>query len=244
MSRAVDDSGNLEDAGTRVSRVARLLPLLGLGPARDPRGRSTPGTAGAVEVGMQVHAPTRPAPSPASASTSRASNTGTPRREPLDRLRAAARPGDLQRGDGLRVAAGHASRPRCRGRPNTTYVVVLLRPGRPLPLRTTGTCTRTRPRRPDGNNSLDSPPLHVLRNAPGSGQRALQLQRDHHIPDEHLPGARTTGSMSSSGRGEGPEPHDRPHTTGPKTGPMTGPAVRRCGRRPRGWPAPAPGSWW
>ena len=70
LSRAVDDSGNLEAPGTGVA-VAVSCPCSVWGPQRDARGRRLR-DGGAIEVGHASSAPTPPAPSPASASTSRA----------------------------------------------------------------------------------------------------------------------------------------------------------------------------
>ena len=66
-------------------------------------------------------APTRPARSPASAST-RAPATPARTSAPVDQHRHAAGDGDLHRRDGERLAAGDLRHARCRSPANTTYV--------------------------------------------------------------------------------------------------------------------------
>ena len=119
-ARAADDSGNLESPGAQVvvKVVAKTCPCS----IWDSSFTGAPRTATTTRPrSAPSSAPTPPASSPACAST-RPPATPAPTSGTSGRRRNPARPGNLQRRDGHRLAAGQLRRAGGDRRPNTTYI--------------------------------------------------------------------------------------------------------------------------
>ena len=69
--------------------------------------------------------------------------------------------------------------------PNTTYVASYFAPKGHYSQRRRLLLHAARARTPT-IGSVDSPPLHALRNTNGVGQRRLLVRRQQHVPDQHL----------------------------------------------------------
>ena len=193
-SRAVDDSGNLETPTAGTHRQ-RQLPVLHLGPERDHRPRRL--RRRQRDRGRARSSPPTPSGrSPACASTSSAA-TPAPTSATCGPPAGSCWP---PRPSAARPPPGGRQSPspsRCWSTPAPSTWPSYFAPsghyaesegymnGTPRPSRT-------------ATATLDSRPLHLVRQRRRQRERPVQLRQRQHLPDQHVQRARTTGSTSSS----------------------------------------------
>ena len=181
-TRAVDDSAQPRDAARRRSPSVNVaLPVLDLGRERRPRATPTPTTA-ARRGRHEVHAPTPPATSPASASTRPPTNTGTHIGTCGPRRARCSPPATFTGESASGWQQANFASPVAIDREHHLRRVLL---------RALGHYSGSEgyfygpPAQPDFSQ-LDSAPLHALHNTASVPNGVFSYSGEAHVPDEHL----------------------------------------------------------